>query len=98
MAEEIEADAAAARRRTGAQILSRQAILLQNPLHRPEKVKKSPAPRIHAASQSARRWFYEIYSEFVRAFRDAAEKLKAGNREAPFPRGCFPPALPYVGG
>jgi hypothetical protein len=44
-----------------------------------------------------RKWFYEIYSDFVRDFRDAAEQLRAGNLEAPFPRGCFPPALPFVG-
>lgn len=97
MVEEIEVDAAAARKRTGAQPLGRKAILSHNPLHRPDKVKKSPAPRIHAASQAVRQLFYEIYSKFVRDFRDAAEKLRAGNLKAPFPRGCFPPALPFVG-
>ena len=56
------------------------------------------APRIHAASKAVRQWFYDIYSAFVRDFRDAAEKLRAGDLKAPFPRGCFPPALPFVGG
>ena len=28
----------------------------------------------------------------------ASERLKAGDRNAPFPIGCFPPALPFVGG
>jgi hypothetical protein len=97
MAEEIDAEAAAMRSRTGLQPLGREAILLQDPFHRPEMVKRSPAPRIHAASRAVRKWFYEIYSDFVRDFRDAAEQLRAGNLEAPFPRGCFPPALPFVG-
>jgi REP element-mobilizing transposase RayT len=98
MIEEIQAEGVAARKRNGSQPLGRKGILLQSPLHQLDKVKKSPAPRIHAASKAVRRWFYEIYSEFVRDFRDAAEKLRSGNLKAPFPRGCFPPALPFVGG
>ncbi len=27
-----------------------------------------------------------------------ADKLRKGNRTVLFPRGCFPPALPFVGG
>jgi hypothetical protein len=34
----------------------------------------------------------------VAAFRDAAEKLRVGDRSAAFPAGSFPPALPFVGG
>ena len=30
------------------------------------------------------------------AFREAAEKLRAGDREAAFPVGSFPPGLPFV--
>jgi hypothetical protein len=41
---------------------------------------------------------YEGYAWFVAAFRQAAEKLKAGDRSAAFPTGSFPPALPFVGG
>jgi hypothetical protein len=36
--------------------------------------------------------------EFVAAFREAAEKLKAGLFPVVFPAGSFPPALPFVGG
>src|SRR3954464_11201076 len=56
--------------------------LAQNPLRRPKKTKKSPAPAFHA------------YALFVAAYRDAAEKLRAGVRNVVFPDGCFPPALP----
>ena len=41
---------------------------------------------------------WEGYRWFVAAFRDAAEKLRAGDRNAAFPAGSFPPALPFVGG
>jgi hypothetical protein len=40
----------------------------------------------------------DAYFGFVAAYRNAAEKLRAGNRNQPFPTGCFPPALPFVGG
>jgi hypothetical protein len=42
--------------------------------------------------------FYQTYAEFVGKFRDAAEKLRARDLSAVFPPGCFPPALPFVGG
>jgi hypothetical protein len=32
----------------------------------------------------------------VAAFREAADKLRAGDRNAAFPIGSFPPRLPYV--
>jgi hypothetical protein len=39
-----------------------------------------------------------MYSCFVAAFRDAAEKLRLGDRTASFPAGSFPPALPFAAG
>ena len=36
------------------------------------------------------------YAWFVPAFRDASEKLQAGDLTAKFPPGSFPPALPFV--
>ena len=33
---------------------------------------------------------------FLAAFREAAEKLKAGDLKASFPLGSFPPGLPFV--
>jgi hypothetical protein len=42
--------------------------------------------------------FYELYTEFVNAFRTASDALQRGNRDAPFPAGSFPPALPFVAG
>jgi hypothetical protein len=76
--------------------MGREAILRQNPETRPAKTKKSPAPYFHALTKRVRRELYEAYAWFVAAFREAAEKLKAGDRTASFPTGSFPPHLPFV--
>ena len=95
---DIEAEAAAHREKTGTPVIGPAAILRQHPHSQPLRSKKSPAPRFHAASRQARRFLYQLYAEFVAQFRDAAERLRAGDRNAPFPPGSFPPALPFVGG
>ena len=73
----------------------RSKVVLPQPLG-PKKVKKSPAPYFHAISKSVRKALYEAYSWFVAEYRDASEKLRAGNHNVSFPLGCFPPALPFV--
>jgi hypothetical protein len=98
LALEIEADAAGARKRTGAEPLGRVAILAQAPLSRPKKIKKSPAPLFHTASKVTRHYPYEGFAWFVAAYRTAAEKLQRGDPSARFPLGSFPPAMPFVGG
>ena len=95
---EIEAEAADRRERTGVQALGPAVILAQSPESRPLKTKRSPAPAVHAASRAVRRELRNAYFLFVAAYRSAAEKLRAGHRDAPFPMGCFPPPLPFVGG
>jgi REP element-mobilizing transposase RayT len=98
LVEHIEAEAAAERERTGLPALGPAAILAQHPHDSPARPKKSPAPRIHAASRAARHEFYEAYGLFVAAFREAAERLRAGDLGARFPPGSFPPALAFVPG
>ncbi len=95
---EIEEEAAARRKRTGTRPFGAARILAQHPWTRPKRVKKSPAPLLHAASKAVRQIFYEGFALFVAAYRTAAEKLKRGDPNPGFPRGCFPPALPFVGG
>ena len=73
-----------------------KAILSAHPHTWPNKSKKSPAPRFHAASKAAREALRAAYGLFLAAFREAAERLKAGDRSASFPTGCFPPGLPFV--
>jgi hypothetical protein len=98
MVKAIEEEAAAARQREGIAPLGREAVLAQNPHTRPEKVKKSSAPFVHAATKATRRFFYGLYAEFVAAFRTAAEKLRAGDPKPGFPVGSFPPPMPFVSG
>jgi hypothetical protein len=95
---DIEAEAAVHRVKTGIPVFGPTAILRQHPHSQPRQSKKSPLPRFHAASREARRFLYRIHAEFVAQFREAAERLRAGDRNAPFPPGCFPPALLFVGG
>ena len=95
---EIESEAAAHRKRTGSQVLGASAVRGQHPLDRPAKPKKSPAPLFHAASKVIRRELYSMYRWFAATFREASEKLRAGDRTVSFPAGSFPPALPFVTG
>jgi hypothetical protein len=98
LAAEIEENAATARKRNGAQPLGAAAILAQDPVSCLKRPKKSPAPLYHAASKAVRQLFYEGFSLFVAAYRTASEKLRGGDPAPCFPAGCFPPALPFVGG
>jgi hypothetical protein len=82
----------------GAKPLGVAAVLAQNPLQKPKKTKKSSAPAFHAASKAVRREFRDAYALFVAAYRTAAEKLRAGIRDVLFPRGRFPPPMPFVSG
>jgi hypothetical protein len=59
---EIEEEAAAKRKRTGAEPFGVAKILAQAPSTRPERVKKSPAPFLHAASKAVRQVFYEGFA------------------------------------
>jgi REP element-mobilizing transposase RayT len=94
----IDEKAAARRQAAGIHPLGTAAVLAQDPLHRPARIKKSPAPFVHAATKAMRQLLWEGYALFLAAYRSAAERLKAGDPAPPFPAGCFPPALPFVSG
>ena len=96
MIDAIVAEAAADRHARGIEVLGARGVLEQDPFGRPEKSKKSPAPHFHAASKKAFMDLKAAYSEFYAEYREAAEKLKAGERLVEFPEGCFPPGLPFV--
>jgi hypothetical protein len=93
---EIEAEARLRRNETRREPAGAEFVRRQNPLSRPARSKRSPAPRIHAASKAARRAFRCAYREFLAAFRQAAERLRAGDRSAEFPPFSFPPSLPFA--
>lgn len=96
LVEGIELDARMTRLERQVPVLGVAALLRQQPHTQPNKTKKSPAPRFHAASKALRNALREAYGLFLAAFRDAAELLKAGDRTARFPLGSFPPGLPFV--
>jgi hypothetical protein len=83
LVKEVNSEAAGARQQSGARVLGVKAILAQDPQTRPDSVARSPAPLVHAATKAARKVFYEIYAEFVSAFRAAAEALLQGCRLCP---------------
>ncbi len=72
------------------------AIRKQDPHTSPEHTKRSPAPAVHAASKVVRKQMKEAYRIFVEAYREAAASLRAGNLNANFPPGCFPPPHPFI--
>jgi hypothetical protein len=87
---EIEPTAAAEREKTGAEPLGAEQVT------RPETLDRSPALFVHAATRKVRKELWEAYCWFVAAYREAAEKLKTGDRNAAFPPGSFPLHLPFV--
>jgi hypothetical protein len=88
--------AAAEREKTGKEPLGAEQIQAQEPDTRPETLDRSPAPFVHAATRKVRKELWEAYCWFVAAYREAAETLKKGDRNAAFPPGSFPPHLPFV--
>jgi hypothetical protein len=93
---EINEAAVAARAESQIAPLGPEGVRAQNPETRPRKIKKSPAPFCHALRKAVRKALWEAYGFFVAAYREAAEKLRAGDRSAEFPPGSFPPRLPFV--
>lgn len=74
-----------------------EVLASRHPEDRPKKLKKSPAPLIHAASRTVRRQFLDAYRHFAIAFRQASAKLQTGDLSVVFPEGCFLPSLPRAG-
>jgi REP element-mobilizing transposase RayT len=91
LVQEIEEEARIRREASGRQPLGVAAVLTQDPTRRPEKLKKSPAPFVHAATKAMRRQLWEAYAWFVAAYRDAAEKLRAGDLDPPSRPGASRP-------
>ena len=93
---EINESGAAARAESQIPPLGPDGVRAQNPETRPKRMKKSPAPFCHALRKKVRKALCEAYGYFVAAYREAAEKLRGGDRNAEFPPGSFPPRLPFV--
>jgi len=98
LVDDIERQAALKRQLLASPARGAAAVREQEPHAAPERLKKSPAPRFHAASRKIRRELYESYRHFLAAFREAAARLRAGELAVVFPAGSFPPAASWVAG
>ena len=96
LVQEIEEETAAMHLRNGTQPLGRREVLAQDPLHRPDSVKKSPATKVHAFTSAAREAFLQGLRLFLLAYWAASERFRAGDFEVEFPAGCFRPHGPFV--
>jgi REP element-mobilizing transposase RayT len=86
------------RERAGRPVLGRRAVLAQEPHEQPLRSDRSPGPLVHAASREIRIMLRAAYWQFVNAFREAAIRLRQGDRLVRFPEGAFPPPLPCLVG
>jgi len=82
------------RDRDGRPVLGKTAIRAQNPHDKPVGCSRSPAPPVHAARPEIHIMLRAAYWQFLSAFRDAARRLRLGDRLVRFPAGAFPPPLP----
>ena len=94
---QIETETAKRHAKERTQPLGVKGIVALDPHDRPRNLKKAPAPAFHAFTKTARRELIEAYGWFLDAYGEAAEKLRAGNLDSSFPKGSFPPRLPFVG-
>jgi hypothetical protein len=91
---DIEAEARLQQEETGQAPLGSDAVCRQNPHHEPNRLKKGPAPLVHAVAPAVRRSLRNAYFAFREAYRYAANRLRAGATDFEFPIGAFPPRLP----
>ncbi len=75
-------------------LLGAENVVSQHPHTQCPQRDRRPAPLIHAATRRARLAFHRLFVQFVTAFRQAASRLRAGDRSVEFPRWSFPPPLP----
>ncbi len=67
-----------------------------DPNHRPAKLDRSPAPDFHARRKKTRKAMRDAYAWVVANYREAAQRLRAGDRLVAFPEGTFPPGMPFI--
>jgi len=94
-----EIEDAAAQDRDGP-VLGVEKILNQDRFKAPSKrTKSSPRPRFHVSSPDVRDALWNELRIFQLKYGEAARALLSGQLAAAwdFPRGCYPPALPFTG-
>jgi len=95
MVEAIEREAAQRIAESARPVAGRAFVERQDPRFEPNRIKKGPAPLIHACSRHVRRELREAYGLFLGAYRRASDRLRQGCFDVRFPDGSFPPAMPF---
>jgi hypothetical protein len=72
---DAEEEARRDRERRSVEVVGREEICRRDPQTRPNRVKTSPAPPVHAASKKARLEWREALGMFLLAYREAAKLL-----------------------
>lgn len=80
-------------RREHPRVLGAAGVLAQDPLHRPERSKRSRRPWCHAVAARLRIEFIERYRAFRSAFAQASARWRGGDLAAVFPEHAFRPFL-----
>jgi hypothetical protein len=95
---EIEEETRRMHRMKGTAPMGMDRVLRQHPHDAPcqEPAIRSTAPLCLAATREARKLLRQSYMSFLNRYRQAAERLKAGDLDAVFPPGSFPPPRPFV--
>ena len=91
--DEIVEETAQRQRATGRRPLGSRAILAQHPHSRPQRVKRSPAPRFHAASYGIRKMLEAMYWTYLDLRAEAIETIRAGRFPIRYPEHGIPPPL-----
>lgn len=96
LVQEIESTATERRKKTGKRPFGVRKILSQPAKSRPPKVARSPAPLVHASTRLGAIRFVARYKRFLRRYREASDRLLAGDAAAirDFPSRCFLPRPP----
>lgn len=96
----VEREAEARLRNSGCEPVGRDRIERQNPHDAPNRIKKAPAPLVHAVSAEVRRAFRNAYRYFADAHRRASVRLRSGPGRRvgfeQFPELSFPPPGPFL--
>lgn len=74
-------------------VLGVASVLRKHPHSRPDKIKMSPAPKVHATSDAVRAAFMAAHEAFMELFSAAGQRLDSANLWPDFPSLAFPPRL-----
>lgn len=94
--EEVEAEGRAMHKRNGTRPLGVAAVLARDPESRPMQVERRPCPWFHVLDPELRKALYAALTWVTVQYREAAERLKAGDRNARFPLHTFASSLGFV--